>query len=44
MATVFRPRGVKTVRVLQSRLSPAMDPGFRPKAWDQRLRHGSGAR
>ncbi|MGH8423585.1 MAG: hypothetical protein ACRER3_14730, partial [Pseudomonas fluorescens] len=43
MATVFEPKTALTVRVLQSVTVTQKDPGFRFKAWDQRLRHGSGA-
>jgi len=43
MATVFEPKTAITVRVLQSIAVTQKDPGFRFKAWDQRLRHGSGA-
>jgi len=43
MATVFQPPPAKTVRVLQSITVTQTEFGFRPQAWDQRLRQGSGA-
>ena len=43
MATVFEPKTALTVRVLQSITVTQKDSGVRLKAWDQRLRHGSGA-